>query len=423
MATIKWRGDAPITRQTGTLTPGGTIDAAADIFIVTINGKSISAESSVGDAITTCEALVANLQASTIPEFVEITWVDNLDGTISYTGPEDGTPIVLTVSTTEFDGSPADLQTFVDTPGDSASSPNHWNVAANWSTNTVPTSSDDVFIEDNDVDIKYGLAQTSVTLTSLNIAQSYTGRIGLPERNTDGSDSYYEYRDQYLAIKATAMNIGYGVGQGSSMLNIDNSTAATTVNLQGTGSSDSQNRPTFLWKGTHASNVLNVSKGSIGAAYLPGESATIATLRIGFKDSILGDAEVHVGSGTTLTTVSKSGGELFAKAGCTTLTQTDGDSTIDAGAMTTLHVQGGNVYWNSTSTLTTANITGNGNLDFSKDMRSKTVTNPINVYGNQSKLNDPFKVVGSLVVDLEQRNTLDGLNLGTNFSLTRGNVT
>jgi len=421
MATIKWRGDAPITRQSGILTVGGTIEVG-DVFIVTINGKAVSVSATTTVAITTATEIATALAASTIPEFVEITWTDNLDATITYTGPDDGSPIVLTASTTEAGGGAADAQTFVDTPGDSASSPNHWDVAANWSSNTVPVNSDDVFIEDNDVDIKHGLAQTAVTLTSLNIAQSYTGKIGLPERNTDGSEEYYEYRDQYLAIKATAMNIGYGVGQGSSMLNIDNSTAATTVDLQGTGSSDSQNRPTFLWKGTHASNVVNVSKGSIGAAYLPGESATIATLRIGYKDSILGDAEVYIGSGVTLTTVSKSGGELFAKAGCTTLTQTDGDSTIDAGAMTTLHVQGGNVYWNSTGTLTTANVTGNGSLDFSKDMRAKTVTNPINIYGNQSKLNDPFKVVGSLVVDLEQRNTLDGLVLGTNLSLTRGNV-
>jgi len=421
MAVIKWRGDAPITQQTGTLTVGGTIEVG-DVFIVTINGKAVSVDATTTVAITTATEIATALEASTIPEFVEITWTDNLDATITYTGPADGTPIVLTASTTEAGGGAADAQTFGDTPGATATSPNHWDVAANWSTNTVPVNSDDVYIEANDVDIKFGLAQTAVTLTSLNVAQSYTGKIGLPERNEVGSESYYEYRDQFLAIKATSMNIGYGVGQGSSMLNIDNSTAATTLNLQGTGSSDSPNRPTFLWKGTHASNVVNVSKGSIGAAYLPGETATIATLRIGYKDSILGDAEVYIGSGTTLTTVSKSGGELYLQAGCTTLTQTDGDSNIDAGAFTTIHCQGGNVYYNSTGTLATANITGNGNLDFSKDMRAKTVTNPINVYGNQSKLNDPFKVVGSLVVDLEQRNTLDGLVLGTNLSLTRGNV-
>jgi hypothetical protein len=421
MAVIKWRGDAPIVAQTGVLTIGGTVEVG-DLFNVTINGKTLSYEATDTDEIVCCTELVAALEASTNPEFVEITWTDNEDGSLTYTGPDDGSPIVLTVETTEAGGGTADSQTFTDTPGDSASSPNHWSIAANWSSNTVPVNSDDVYIEDNDVDIKFGLDQSAVTLTSLNIAQSYTGNIGLPERNTDGSDSYYEYRDQFLTIKSTTTNIGYGVGSGSSMINLNNSTVQTTLNIQGSGSSDSRNRPTILWKGTHASNVVNLSKGEFGAAFLPGEVATILTLRIGYKDSIKSDVQAFIGSGTTLGTVEKSGGDLFMNAGCTTITQTDGATYVDSGAITTANIQGGDFYYNSTGTLTTANITGNGLLDFSKDMRAKTVTNRVNIYGNLSRFNDPFKVVGSLVLDLEQRNTLDGLVVGTNLSLTRGSV-
>ena len=418
MATVRWRGDAPIVPQSGTLTPGGTIEAD-DVFVVTINGKSVSVEAGGTTVADVTAALAAALEASEIPEFTEITWVDGTTA-VNYTGPSDGSPVTITVDTTESGGGTADSQTFAESTVVTAQSPNHWNVAANWSGGAVPVNSDDVYLEDSDVDVKFGLDQNSVTLTSLNIGLNYTGTIGLPYRN---ENDYIEYRDQYLKIKATTMNVGYGIGNGSNMLKIDNSSAQTTLNLQGTASSNSQGLPTFLWKGTHNSNVANLQKGSFGAAILPGETATIATLNIGFRDNVSSDVEAQIGSGVTLTTVNKSGGNVLMNAGATTVTQTAGELTIQSGGVTTVNVQGGSIFYNSTGTLATANVTGNGILDFSKDMRAKTVTNPINVYGNQAQLNDPFKVVGSLVVDLEQRSTLEGLNLGTNVKLTRGTPT
>ena len=415
MAVVRWRGDAPAIPQVGTLTPGGTVEAD-DLFIVTINGKSVSVEAGGTTVADVTAALAAALEASEIPEFVEITWEDTTTE-VTYTGPTDGTPVTITVSTTEAGGGAADSQTFAESTVTTAEGPNHWDVGANWSGGSVPANSDDVYIEDSEVDILYGLDQNSVTLTSLNIGMNFTGTIGLPYRN---ENDYIEYRDRYLKVKATTVNVGYGVGQGSNLINLDQSTVQTTVNVNGSASSFSQNRPTIQWKGTHASNVVNLSKGSFGAAVEPGETATISTLTVGYTDNIAGDVDATIGSGVTLTTVNKSGGDLVLNCGATTVTQTAGTLTVQAGAFTTVNVQGGSCYYNSTGTLTTANVTGNGILDFSKDMRSKTITNAINIFGNQSQLNDPFKVTGSVVLDLEQRSTLDGLVLGTNVRLTRG---
>jgi hypothetical protein len=416
MATVRWRGDAHPVAQVGTLTPGGTIEAT-DNFTVTINGKSVTVAAGGTTVADVTAALATALEASTIPEFTEITWEDTTTE-VTYTGPSDGTPVTITVATTETGGGSADAQTFAESTTTTAVSPHHWNVGANWSGGSVPANSDDVFLEDSDVDVSFGLDQNSVTLTSLNIGASYTGNVGLPYTNEDGG--YIEYRDRYLRIKATTMNVGYGQGNGSSLLNIDNSSAQTTLNLSNTSGSASNNRPSFQWKGTHNSNVVNLQKGSFGAAIEPGETATIATLNIGYINNVQGDVEATIGSGVTMTTLNKSGGLVELNAGATTITQTNGDLTVRSGAVTTLHVQGGNCFYNSTGTLTTANVTNDGLLDFSKDMRSKTITNPINVYGDQAKVNDPFKVTGSVVLDLEQRNTLTGLNLGTNVRLTRG---
>jgi len=94
------------------------------------------------------------------------------------------------------------------------SGPNNWDVAANWNNNTAPVTSDTVYISDTDVSILYGLDQSAVTLAALHIEQTFTGFIGLPRTNTDGTSSYFEYRDSYLQIGATLLNIGDKEGDG-----------------------------------------------------------------------------------------------------------------------------------------------------------------------------------------------------------------
>jgi len=123
-------------------------------------------------------------------------------------------------------------------------------------------------------------------------------------------------------------------------------------------------------------------------------------------------------------TIVQTGGSLTlnsATSGTATITQYDGLLTLQSGAQTGLSVLGGTCVYNSNGTLSgTAVIGGSGTLDFSQDLRTKTVANPINVYGAKSKLLDPNKVIATLVVDLNQLANSDNLELGTNIKLTRG---
>lgn len=422
MGTKRWRGDALTTAQVW----GGTITAydVATTYKVTMNGKVVSVIGQGGTVTTTAAALVVALNASTIPEFAEVTW-SNVAGAISGTADTAGKPFSVTSSVS---GGTGTFGAFSITTANSG--PNDCSVAANWENVTtpgtveVPQAGDDVVIENSSVSLLYVLDTLSATtLTSLTIKQSFTGRIGLPNINADGAISYREYRERYFKAGITTLTIGEGEGGGSGRIKINGSTIQSAVTIYNSGAALDSGLESILWKGTHASNVVNVLKGSVGIAVEAGDTATVATLRVGNQGSVSGDAKVRCGSGVTLTTITKTAGGLEINSAATTITNDAGDLTANGtGAITTLNVTGGTAYVNTSGTVGTANVTGGGALDFSRSPTTKTVT-IINRYGNNSKVNDPSKTVGTLIVDLEQSTDLSNITIGTNFKLTRGAVT
>lgn len=417
MATCVWLGSARDVAQVDTATIGGTLEVG-DLFTITIGQKTFTYTAATTTVATEAAAMVTAfnaLSATLYPEFSRITAAYTSGGSFTLTADDAGVPFTATYATTEAGGGAADAQTFSGSTTTTCTGKNYWDNVSNWSGGAVPVNSDDVYIEDSSVDILYGLAQSAVTLTSLNIAQSFTGSIGNPRTNTLG---YYEYRATYLAIGATTINIGRGVGSGSGRLKINTGTAQTTVNVTNSGTPTDQNVKSIVWKGTHASNVVNITKGSFAAAQFAGETATIATLRVGYSSNRAGDSDVWCGTGVTLTTVNISGGTVTLASNSTTLTITDGTLTILAGTVTTLNVDGGKVYQMGTGTITTANIGDGGELNFSRDMRGRTVTNcTLNSGGS---LQDPF-ATGTFTngVILSRTALADvKLDVGTNKTLT-----
>jgi len=412
MSTRRWKGTALAVKQETELTPANV--EIGDIFTVTINNNAVSFTATAATVTNVTAGLADAMNDSTLPEFQELAAVDQTTKILVQAGTA-GVPFMLTASATN--GGAADTQTLTANTTQAATGPWHFDNAANWSGGTVPVGSDDVYFDTGDVPCLYGLSQSAITLTSLNILSGYKGKIGLKEENDSG---YFEYRDTYLAISATTVNIGGGLGNGSQRIKLDTGSNQTALNVQNSGQGEINGVPALLWKGTHASNEVNVNKGQVGGAFFASESATIVTLRIGFKHNVLGDSVVKLGAGCTLTTINKTGGDLEVNSGFTTLTQNDGTTVINAGAATTLNVRGGQCVPNGTGTITTANVSGDGHLDFSQDMRAKTVTNPINRYGNDSSISDPFQVVSSMVIDLEESKDLTRLDIGTHIKVTRG---
>ena len=261
----------------------------------------------------------------------------------------------------------------------------------------------------------------------MEIDSSYTGSIGLPKINGKGDTSYYEYRETYLKISATTVNIGRGTEACSGRIKLNTGTNATTINVFGTSQPNTAGTKALLWVGVHASNVMNVYQGSIGVAMLAAETATLPTLRLGFESAQNADVDMEIGSGATLTTITKNGGSLILNSGATTITQTSGTLVINgSGAYTTITLsRGGSCVYNSSGTITTLNVIGTMSsdepiIDFSRDLRSKTVTTT-NRYGT-STIRDTNKVVTfTNGIDLEQSN-LAGIDLGDNINIARGAV-
>lgn len=385
MANKVFRGDAPAVAQIDTLTPANV--EVGDVFTATINGKSITFTAAAATVANVTAGIVAAWNASTIPEFVEVTASDSTTH-VTLTADTAGVPFTVTSSSTG-DGAPAD--TFTQATSTAATGPNHWDEADNWVGGVAPVNADDVYLVDCDVDILYGIDQNAVALTSLNISMSFTGKIGLPRENANG---YYEYRETYLKISATTANLGYGEGAGSQRVKLNTGTVQTALNILDSGSPEDDELETILWVGTHAANAVTISKGSLGIAIFAGEVATVTPLKVGYRDAVTGDAVVRCGVGVTLTDIDQAGGELHVDSNFTTHDMTDGEFIFGAqGSPTagTIGADGGAVRYRSAGTLTAGKFGPDATIDFRQDMRPRTVTD-LELHKDASYY-DPFGTV------------------------------
>ena len=264
----------------------------------------------------------------------------------------------------EMTGSGASLtggatQTYTTTTSTTPSGPNWFTTAANWSAGTAPVDNETLVFENSDVDCKFGLSNASTTPAGIIVRASFTGQIGLPRYNPLG---YYEYRDTELRIgtdgdgsaSSIFIDVGQGIGAGSDLLRFNTGDKQTvlTCYLTNVAAPEESSAPSLCWRGTNAANTVDVLKGNVGIGYFLNQSATVATLRMSSLGTVDTDAQVEVGEGATLGTVTKSGGALLAHCGATSLNQTAGAATFDgAGNLTTLVASGGTVIWNSTGTI------------------------------------------------------------------------
>jgi hypothetical protein len=285
-----------------------------------------------------------------------------------------------------------------------------WNVTTNWSTGAVPVSTDDVYFSNNAVDVTLNLDQSAVTLASLTIDQSYTGKFA-------GAGTY-------LQINATTMNIGRASGDqsnpGSSRLHINGT--FTTVNVIDTASSSADaGFPPVCLKGTIT--TLNVRSGRVGVAVLtPVETATATTINVTQSDTASSSPIVSLGL-VTNTTANIEAGKLSNKgtATVTTATVVGGEYRVEStAAHTTIKVESGKLVYNGTGTITNLSVY-DATADFSNDPRSKTITN-CNVYKN-AKLNLQTGVKGSVVLTngvIVNGTDIDGVSLkvGNDRTLT-----
>jgi len=386
MATVVFRGDAKEVAQVSTATPANV--EVNDVFTLTINGKTVSFTATANTVANVTAGLNTAWNASTEPEFSEITAVDSTT-CVTLTADTAGYPFTVTGSATE--GGVANTQTLVVANTVVASGPSCVSVASNWSGGSLPANGDTVVFEYGDVDALYGLdALAGIVVDKIVHSNSFTGDVGLPRENANG---YIEYRERYFKVGFNTADLGLGEGDGTGrfMLNAANSDAPV-INIYNSGASEETGIPAVLVTDTGANSVVNINRGDVGIAFFAGEVASVSDLNVGYIDNVTGDSTVRCGSGCTLTTIDKSGGDLAIETNATTINQ-DGGTTAFRGAatLTTLNLNGGTFYDESSGTITTTTILADAIYDKRRSMVGKTMTN-VSVYKG-AQFYDPMGTV------------------------------
>lgn len=387
MAIKYWIGGATAVAQVHT----GSIDSvdatpANNTFTVTIGGVAISQVGDTSVAVTAA-ALVALLNASTHPYFSTITWTNPSAGNIVGTADTAGVPFVAAL--TETGAGTGAVTDFAATTASAGAS--DWSTAENWSDGIVPVASDDVIIANSTQNISYGLDQNTIDLTSIKIEHTYTGKIGLPYSSFSTSvngggeqTGYVEYRESSLKIGYTTGDIGEfsgtGSPSGSQRIKLNNDKAGTSVTtVHKTASAASETgfaAVRLLASNSGADYYIREAKGGVSFALSePNETATIGDVYVTASDA---SSKVFIGSGTTLTNYTQSGGTNYLNAAATVaLIEVNGGNLTTEGdyTITTLELNEGTVYCNNIKTsanaITTGNING-GTLDSSKNSEART---------------------------------------------------
>lgn len=420
MATKRWQGDARAIADVWTFTPGGTI-ASGSTFTFTVAGKAV-VYTSTGATAAIVSAGVTALWNSTDnplpPEFREYEAVDGT-GTVVFTHRTKGVSGTIACAA---GGSGSPSVTMDHTV--SATGPNFIDNAANWSDGAAPSNSDVLVYDSGSVDCLHGDI-SSLTGITIKVLDGYTGRIGLPEFNGSGSNSYPEYREKYIKIDGGTLEVDNAA---ATRVRVDFQSTLATLIVRNTGARQDA-IPVVTVKGGASSSRADITRGDVGLAFFAGETVNFPTVNISYVDRQESDANVYIGPGTagsptTITTLTKSGGNLVNHAAVTTFRQLPGGgvTTQMAGGVTTATVDGGRLNYNSSGTLATGSVSGDGFLDFDGDTRAKTVTNPIDIYGGQARLRDSRGVVASLVVDCNAGSTAAQIDRGTTYRLTYGSV-
>jgi hypothetical protein len=403
-ATPIWIGNAPAVQQVGTFTV--TAYDTATTYTLAIGGVAISTVGTGGTTTTTATALKNLLAASAHPYFSSITWTSNTN-TITATATTAGVPFTATSSVNGGTGTFGAYTVVAASAG-----PSDWSTAANWSTGAVPVNGDDVVLSDSALNVAYGLNQSSVTLNSLRIMQSFTGLLGLNRSvfvtTADGvttNSTYTEYRPLYLQVglqgsKLVVIGENNATGgttlSGSKRIMLDLGSSDGALEIQNTNSNPAEtSRPTVRLKCNNSALNCYVrsAPGGFGVAIdQNNETSTLGTIDI---TDVSGSSKVVTGLGTTLTAWNQNSGtnKLQAASAVSTISIKAGTlQTEGSFAATTINLYSGTFKSHSTGTITTLNLYG-GTVDFTGSSRARTVTTLVFQSGSVASLTADMSVL------------------------------
>ena len=295
-------------------------------------------------------AFASAWNASAIPLIAGITASSAVD-VVSLTADTAGVPFTAAASGT---GTWSSTGNTTENVGN-----NDWTTARNWEKDAIPVATDDALFDVGSVDVKYGLNQAAVALADFRVFEGCSSQFG---RFDNGLEHYLRIDPNLFRYE----------GKGSLAM-FDLNAAAIAAYVATFGSPGTAGRKAVYIKGS-AITTLTVNRGIVGVAVQDADTATVTEIVCGYLTGQTSDVDLEIGSGTTLTTLTQSGGICKLKAACTTVNQSAGTTltTEGSGAITTINARG-TCKLNSSGTITTLNVWGL--VDFSGDRTARTVTN------------------------------------------------
>lgn len=429
MAKRYWIGGAYAIAQADTVQVTGY--DASTTYKLTVGSLVISVIGA-GGANATATALAAAWNLSEHPYAAAITASANTD-TVTLTADVAGVPFVVTSSVSGGSGTIGSV-----TSGTANAGPNDFGTAANWSGNTTPVNGDDVELGNSAWPILWGLDQSAKTFATFVVDEGFADNlVGLNpnvfqtgEATTD--DTVKEYRECYLKCGATIF-VNRSATQ-RLLVDFGSVQTAATITNSASQSIDGAELEPIRLLGTHTSNALHVSGGTVGVATTQQQAEVSTFLLVTCGEGSAGggaftangggsaSAEVHLGSGCTLTTISIGSGKVVNfGAAATTVNVTEGAGSYTcygAGDHTTISNRG-TVNYLTKGTL--ANYSGDGIFDTRQDARPKTVSNAVIYRGASFLVNtgSPLSVTVTNGVDVVGCGLADvTIDFGPNVTVT-----
>jgi hypothetical protein len=228
MATRTFQPDATLTAQVATVTVGGT-PYNGDVFAINLDYDGAAGHITYAEA--GADATVEDIVDAFVAAWVEadnplVTLAKASASTLTITAVTAGTPFYIKVTKTSDNGTIAAAITTAN------ASPNDWNVAGNWSGDTLPTDGDTVIFAGTPSEgtgITQGLkhdgeanwlpTRAAVALAAIKRLNTYSGVIGLA--------------GYPLIINASAVDIGQPSGETfvAAYMNINLRDSAAVVNV------------------------------------------------------------------------------------------------------------------------------------------------------------------------------------------------
>lgn len=397
MANRTWVGLAPLVAQVTDFL-AFTIDPG-DVLKITIGTKFISYTALTNVEEDAIAALLALAQASTYPEFTEITWSSPSATILRATANIPGVAFTA-VASIVAGGTGA----FGSSNTTANSGPNDWRCTDNWAEGVVPVAGDSVFIDNSATSILYGIDFTGGYYGTITFGEYWSGEVGLPESNPAGYD---EYRPTFMKFSSGGTTTLTYRGSGArAKFDFNAPTLGATVSIYNSGQSNDTYRPIMLNGKIHR---LRLYRGSVSVAELVGQSSDIGTssgeIFTGYVTSAEADAKLKIGGYGTVTIASACSTNLTAgqveviNTSLPTIVTLSGAATLTqyGGTGGQIVNNGGTVRWPSVGTLSSyiggpssTFIRGNGKqgmtltactLDkgatFNDELGTITFTNPI----------------------------------------------